>query len=56
MSAVLKVFALFVLCGGVFVEHDRLIPAPGFALMAGALLAIYLWFLSKARRHVGPPL
>jgi len=24
--------------------------------MAGALLAIYLWFLAQTRRHVGPPL
>ena len=56
MSAALKAAALLVLCGGVFVEHGALIPAPGFALAAGALLAIYLWFLAKARRHVEPPL
>lgn len=56
MSAALKTAALLVLCGGVFVEHGALIPAPGFALVTGALLAIYLWFLSKARRHVRPPL
>lgn len=56
MSVVLKVVAVLALAGGVFVEHGALIPAPGFALAAGALLAIYLWFLAKARRHVGPPL
>ena len=56
MSTALKVAALLVLGGGLFAEHGGLIPAPGFALMAGALLAIYLWFLARTRRHVGPPL
>jgi hypothetical protein len=56
MSIALKVVALLVLGGALFVEHGGLIPSPGFALVAGVLLAIYLWFLAKARRHVGPPL
>jgi len=56
VSAALKVAALLVLGGGLLVEGGGLIPAPGFALMAGALLAIYLWFLARTRRHVGPPL
>jgi hypothetical protein len=56
MSLALKVAALVVLLGGVAVEHGGLVPAPGFALVAGALVAIYLWFLAKARRHLRPPL
>ena len=56
MSAALKVVAVLVLAGGLVVEHGGLVPAPGFAMVAGVLLAIYLWFLAKARRRVGPPL
>jgi hypothetical protein len=56
MSLALKVTALVVLLGGVAVEHGGLVQAPGFALVAGTLVAIYLWFLAKARRHLRPPL
>jgi Flp pilus assembly protein TadB len=56
MSIALKIAALLVLGGGVLAEHEGLIPAPGFALLAGALLAVYLWFLAKARRQLRPPL
>jgi len=56
MSLALKVAALVVLLGGLAVEKGRLVPAPGFALAAGVLVAIYLWFLAKARRHLRPPL
>jgi hypothetical protein len=56
MSTALKIAALVVLGGGLLVERGGLIPARGFALAAGALLAIYLWFLAQTRRHVGPPL
>jgi hypothetical protein len=55
VTTALKIAALLVLGGGVLAEFGALIPAPGFALVAGALLGIYLWFLSKARRSVGPP-
>jgi len=55
MSFMLKVTSLLVLVGGVAVEHGGLVPAPGFALVAGALVAIYLWFLAKTRRHLRPP-
>jgi hypothetical protein len=40
----------------VLAEHEGLIPAPGYALLAGALLAVYLWFLANARRQLRPPL
>jgi hypothetical protein len=56
MSIALKIAALLVLGSGVLAEHEGLIPTPGFALLAGALLAIYLWFLAKARRQLRPPL
>jgi len=55
MSTVLNVLGALVLCGGVVVEHRGLLPAPGFALITGALLAIYLWFLAKTRRRIAPP-
>ncbi len=55
MNAVLTVLGVLMLCCGVVVERRGLLPAPGFALTAGALLALYLWFLVKARRRVGPP-
>ena len=55
MTTVLKVAAVLVLGGGVLAERGGLVPAPGFALVAGALLAIYLWFLAKARRQVNSP-
>jgi hypothetical protein len=56
VSIALKIAALLVLGGGLLVEGGGLIPAPGFALVTGFLLAIYLWFLARARRHAGPPL
>jgi hypothetical protein len=56
VSLALKIAALLVLGGGLFVESGGLIPAPGFALVAGTLLAVYLWFLARTRRHAGPPL
>jgi len=56
MSIALKLAALLALSGGLLVESGGLIPAPGFALVAGVLLAIYLWFLARTRRHAGPPL
>ncbi len=54
MTRVLKLAALAVLLGGLLAEHGRLIPAPGFALLGGALVAIYLWILAKARQQLRP--
>ncbi len=54
MSTLLKVSALVVLLAGLAVERGRLVPAPGLALTGGALVAVYLWFLAKARQHVRP--
>jgi hypothetical protein len=56
MSLALKATALLVLLGGLAVEGGGLVPAPGFALAAGVLVAIYLWFLANARRHLRPRL
>jgi Flp pilus assembly protein TadB len=52
MSTLLDVLGTVVLCAGVVVEYRRLLAAPGFAVIAGALLALYLWFLARARRSV----
>jgi hypothetical protein len=56
MSVALKIAALLALGGGLLMEGGGLVPAPGFALAAGVLLAIYLWFLARTRRPTGPPL
>jgi hypothetical protein len=56
VSAALKVAAVLVFLCGMALERGGLVHAPGFALIAGALLAVYLWFLGNARRRVGPPL
>jgi Flp pilus assembly protein TadB len=55
MSTVLKVLGALVLCVGVVVEHRGFLAAPGFALITGALLAVYLWFLAQTRRRSAPP-
>jgi hypothetical protein len=54
MTAVLKLAAGAVLLAGLVVERGALVPAPGFALVAGVLLAAYLWFLAKARPYIRP--
>ena len=54
MSAFLKLAACVVLAAGVVVEGVRVVPAPGFAFASGALVALYLWFLSKARPYLRP--
>jgi hypothetical protein len=56
VNAALKVVAVLVFLAGMALEGGRLLRAPGFALSAGALLAVYLWFLANTRRRVGPPL
>ncbi len=50
MSALLAVLGVLAFCCGVVAEQRGLVAAPGFALAAGTLLAIYLWFLARARR------
>ncbi len=52
MSALLKVAAASALAAGLLVERAGWVPAPGFALVAGVLLAAYLWFLAKARPYL----
>jgi len=54
MNAVLKLAACAVLAAGFVVESARVVPAPGFALISGALVALYLWFLAKARPYLRP--
>jgi len=54
MSAVLKLAACVVLAAGFIVEGARAVPAPGFAAFAGVLVALYLWFLAKARPYLRP--
>jgi hypothetical protein len=56
VSAALKVAAALVFLAGAALERGGVVHAPGFALIAGALLAVYLWFLGNARRRLEPPL
>ncbi len=56
MTAVLKLAAVAALVAGMVVERGGWVPAPGFALLAGALVAAYLWFLAKARPYLRPKL
>jgi len=52
MSAVLKLAAGVVLVAGLVAEGARAVPAPGFAAASGVLVAVYLWFLAKARPYL----
>jgi len=54
MNAVLRLAACAVLAAGFLAERAHVVPAPGFALVAGALVALYLWFLAKARPYLRP--
>jgi len=54
MSALLRVGAALALVAGFVVETERYVPAPGFALVSGTLVALYLWFLAKVRPHLRP--
>jgi len=54
MTTVLKVASGAVLVAGLVVERGAWVPAPGFALVAGALVAAYLWFLAEARPYLRP--
>jgi hypothetical protein len=56
MSVMLKLAAVAALAAGFVVERGRYVPSPGFALVAGTLVALYLWFLAKTRPHLRPPL
>jgi len=56
VSAALKIAAALVFLAGAASERGGLVHAPGFALIAGALIAVYLWFLANARRRGRPPL
>ncbi len=54
MNGVLRVASGLALVVGVVVEGGGYVPAPGFALLAGTLVALYLWFLAKARPYLRP--
>ncbi len=54
MTVVLKLAAAIALAAGLVVEGGAWVPAPGFALAAGALVAAYLWFLAKVRPYIRP--
>jgi hypothetical protein len=54
VSAVLKLAAGLALVLGAVVERGGYVPAPGFALISGALVALYLWFLAKVRPYLRP--
>ena len=54
MNAALKLAAGLALVVGVVVERGGYVPAPGFALISGTLVALYLWFLAKARPYLRP--
>lgn len=51
----LRLGGVVALAAGVTAEVVRVMPATGLALLLGALLASYLWFLSVARRSEGSP-
>jgi hypothetical protein len=54
MDAVLRLAGLLVLAAGIVAEMAKTIPAAGLALVLGVSLAVYLWFLSIARRQMTP--
>ncbi len=54
MTAVLKLAASLALMAGLLAERGAWVPAPGFALVAGILLAAYLWFLARVRPYIRP--
>jgi membrane protein DedA with SNARE-associated domain len=55
MDAVLRLGGVLLLAGGVAAEAGQVIPATGLALVLGACLGAYLWFLAIARRQMEPP-
>ncbi|MBZ5590067.1 MAG: hypothetical protein LAO05_16045 [Acidobacteriia bacterium] len=56
MTTMLKLAAVAALAVGCVVERAGYVPSPGFALVAGTLVAVYLWFLANTRPHLRRPL
>jgi hypothetical protein len=54
IDAVLRLAGVLALAAGITAEVARTIPAAGLALVLGASLAFYLWFLAIARRREDP--
>lgn len=54
IDAVLRLAGVLALAAGITAEVARTIPAVGLALVLGASLAFYLWFLAIARRRTEP--
>jgi len=55
IDAALRLGGVLLLAAGVAAEVARVIPAAGLALVLGACLGAYVWFLAVARRHASPP-
>ena len=54
IEAVLKGAGLAALAAGVVAEAAAAVPATGLALVLGACVGFYLWFLAIARRRAEP--
>ena len=54
MDAVLRLGSVLLFAAGVAAETARVIPAAGLALVLGACLGAYVWFLAIARRQMEP--
>jgi hypothetical protein len=54
IEVMLRLGGVVALAAGVTAEVARTIPATGLALVLGASLGFYLWFLAIARRRLDP--
>ena len=54
IEVVLRGAGLAALAAGVAAEVAAALPATGLALMLGACVGFYLWFLAIARRRAEP--
>jgi len=54
MSAALRLVAVLLVVGGVAAEGERVLEAPGVALLLAVGLAGYVWFLAAMRRAMAP--
>jgi hypothetical protein len=54
MTAVLELVAALALAVRLAVGGGRYVRAPGFTLVSGTLVALYLWFIAKARPYLRP--
>jgi hypothetical protein len=54
INVLLRLGGLLALAVGISAEVARAIPAAGLAVVLGASLAFYLWFLAIARRCSEP--